>query len=233
MDTLHRVLLVLAAASLGLVCLAAPAAAQIDGPCTATIAGEDVESARSPATAIEVDHDEIIQVSGTDATGAPFTRIQLRFEPFASFTVYDEPNDPPDETWGGEVEVADYAIYGVGLYQVRGSTDDCTGTAWVRVTGRSPLTTLAGGIGLALLVLGAVGAGIGIARARPGFTSLLRTILAGLPLGLGLAVLAQQFGVTPLTGGAIAGWTGAAASTSGLSHLLVTALRAGPTLAAT
>jgi hypothetical protein len=205
---------------------AAPASAQIEGPCTATLNGEDVATATSPASAIEVAHDATVTVAGTDDTGAPFTRIDLRFPPLPDITVHDEPNDG-GTTWGGSVDVADYATWGVGLYQVSGGTDDCDGRAWIRVTGRSPFTTVAGGVGLALAAAGLVGAGRTLRTKRPGFGTLLRSLVGAAPLGVGAAVLAQQMAITPLTGTTLAGWTAGAASVSGLANLGINALRAG------
>lgn len=203
----------------------APVSAQISGPCTATINGEDVSTATSPDTAIEVGYDETVTVAGTDSTGAPFTRIKLRFPPLPDVTVYDEPNEGND--WGGSVEVSDYATWGVGLYQVSGGTDDCTGRAWIRVTGRSPFTTVAGGVGLALGAAGLIGAGTSLRRAKPGFGSLLRSVTGAVPLGVGGALLAQQMAITPLTGTTAAAWTAGAGAVSGLAHVGLNALHAG------
>ncbi len=216
----------------GLGWVAAPAPAQISGPCTATLNGHDVSTATSPANAIEVGHDETVTVSGTDSTGAPFTRIKLRFPPLPDVTVHDEPNEGDDTTWGGSVDVADYATWGVGLYQVSGGTDDCTGRAWIKVTGRSPFTTVAGGTGLGLGAVGLVGAGRALRRAKPGFGSILRSMTGAAPLGIGAALLAQQLAFTPLTGTTVAAWTAGAASLSGLANVGITALRGGAAAAA-
>lgn len=209
---------------------AAPAPAQISGPCTATVNGQDVATATSPASAIEVGHDDTVTVAGTDSTGAPFTVIKLRFPPLPDVTVHDEPNDDGTD-WGGSVAVSDYATWGVGLYQVSGGTDDCTGRAWIRVTGRSPFTTVAGGVGLALGATGVVGAGRSLRRAKPGFGSLLRSMTGAAPLGIGAALLAQQMAITPLTGATVVAWTAGAASVSGLANVGLNALRAGATAA--
>lgn len=211
----------------GLAWAAAPAPAQISGPCTATINGHDVASATSPADAIEVGHDETVTVAGTDSTGAPYTRIKLRFPPLPDVTVHDEANEGGGTDWGGTVEVADYATWGVGLYQVSGGTDDCRGRAWIRVTGRSPFTTVAGGTGAGLGVIGLAGAGRALRRAKPGFGSLLRSMTGAAPLGIGAALLAQQMAITPLTGTTLVAWTAGTASVSGLANVGVSALRAG------
>jgi hypothetical protein len=203
-----------------------PAGAQVSGPCTATINGQDVATATSPAKAIEVAHDDTIVVSGTDSTGAPYTKIKLRFPPLPDVTVYDEPNDG-GETWGGSVDVKDYATWGVGLYQVSGGTDDCTGKAWIKVTGKSPFTTVASGVGLGLGAVGAVGAARGLRRAKPGFGSLLRTALGVAPLGLGAAIVAQQLAITPLTGVTVVAYTAGTAALGGLANLALGAAKVG------
>jgi len=61
------------------------------------------------------------------------------------------------------VKVSDYAWAGVGLYKVTGVAaladgTRCTGAALVNVTGRNPLTTVAGGVATGVAVLGTVGA---------------------------------------------------------------------------
>lgn len=205
----------------------AGAPGQISGPCTATVNGQDVSTADTPARAIEVGHDETITVAGSDSTGAPFTKIQLRFPPLPGITVHDEPNEGGGNDWGGTVDVADYATWGVGLYQVSGGTDDCTGKAWIKVTGRSPFTTVAGGVGLALGLGGLVGAGTALRGLKPGFGSLLRSLTGAAPLGIGAAIVAQQMGVTPLTGTTVLAWTAGAASISGLANVGLNAARAG------
>lgn len=238
---MRRPLQVLVRSTVAVVALAAAvvapataAAAQIEGDCTATLAGRDVETATTPASAIEVGHEDVIRLQGTDPSGAPSTRIELRFPPLPEITVHDEPNDDPtDPVWGGDVQISDYATWGVGLYQLSGGTDDCTGTAWVKVTGRSPFTTVAGGIGAIIAAAGVGASVVGLVRARPGaWPGFFRSLGAGAVLGLGAAVLAQQFGLTPLTGAAVAGWVGASASGVGLANLGVTALRGGSAVVA-
>jgi hypothetical protein len=203
----------------------APAGAQISGGCTATIAGQDLAAASSPSRAIEVGHEEVVEVRGIDPAGAAYTRISLRFPPLPAFEVYQEDHVPPGPDWGGEVAIADYARWGVGLYQIEGSTDHCTGTAWIKVTGRSPFTTVAGVAGTLVGLAGLAAVALSLVRVRPSWASLLRSGGAAVPLGLGAAVLAQQAGITPLTGLALAGWTGAAVTASGLANVGIGALR--------
>lgn len=226
-----RIAPAIAATALVLGLGAPPAGAQVVGPCSATIAGQDVRTATRPVDAIEVDDGATVIVEGVDNTGAPYSRIQLRFPPLPNVTVHDDDYGSAQPTWSGTVEVSDYATWGVGLYQVSGVTDDCKGTAWIRVTGKSPMTTVAGGVAAALTGVGLAAAARSVVRARPSFGSLLRSLGAGVPLGVGAAVLAQQFALTPLTGATVAAWTVGSAAASGLGNVAVAAARGGAAIA--
>ena len=71
-----------------------------------------------------------------------------------------QPDDAGDRTtFRGDVNVSDYAEWGVGLYEVTASTTgtDCEARAFVNVTGRHPMTTGTGIMALLLLVGGAAG----------------------------------------------------------------------------
>lgn len=135
---------------------ASPAGAQVTGGCSATIDGQDVGSARSASSAISVGAEDTIVVSGSAPGPITGYKVYLsvggrRFEA-ASGTVADQKT-----TYTTTVNVADYARYGVGLYRVEGDTTGtvCSTWAYVKVTGRSPLTTVAG-------VAGATAAGLGL-----------------------------------------------------------------------
>lgn len=138
--------------------LVEPAGAQVTGGCSATIAGQDVGSARSARSAIEVGADDTITVSGT-APG-PITS----YEVYLSFGGVRFPAASGDVTDGStsyttDVDVADYARYGVGLYRVEADTTGtpCSTWAYVKVTGRFPLFTVAGAVGGALTIGGLFG----------------------------------------------------------------------------
>jgi hypothetical protein len=136
----------------------APAGAQVTGGCSATIAGQDVGAATSARSAIEVGADETVTVAGT-APG-PITG----YEVFLSFAGVRFPAAEGEVTDGStsystEVDVADYARYGVGLYRVEAETTGtvCSTWAYVNVTGKSPLTTAAGVAGSVMVVGGLFG----------------------------------------------------------------------------
>ena len=222
-----RIALAMAGALVVVVVSAQPASAQVDPPCTATLNFIDANSAQSPATAIEVDAGSKAVVDGIDPNGAGTTEIAIEFEPFPPFPVVEE--EETDVFWGGTVNVDDYATYGVGLYRVTGSTDNCDGAGWVRVVGKSPFTTVAGIVAAILILTGLLASVPNILRAHsaPGVGPVLRAALRAIPLGLGALILAQQFGVFPITGATIAAWLVAAMATVGLLHLIVAAVR-GP-----
>ena len=143
-----------------------PADAQVTGGCTATINGQDVGAARSASSAIEVDVDDTVVVVGTAPGPIDTYEVLLTFGP-ASFTAADGTVDDGDTTYTGDAVIADYATYGVGIYRVEGRTTgtECSTWAYVKVTGRNPLTTVAGVVG-AVLTVGGV-AGMATAMRRP------------------------------------------------------------------
>lgn len=149
--------------------------AEIDGPCSATIAGVDVGSVDSGNRDddIEVSQDQSVAVSGAAAAGFASHKIQLEFAG-RRWTVSDEEDDG-SASWSDTVNVDDYATYGVGLYKVIGVstlTDGttCTGAATVDVDG-NPLTTVAGAAAAGVTAVGAIGAlgsGVVAATGSPG-----------------------------------------------------------------
>lgn len=147
--------------------------ADIAGDCEATIAGQSVRglSASDPDDAIDVDYNDTIQTTMTSAAGFESHKIKLRFLGAFERTV-EEREDNGDASFVEEVDVSDYAWLGVGLYKVRGEANviggfTCSGAALVNVTGRNPLTTVAGGAAAAVAVVGTAGAAAtGLASVR-------------------------------------------------------------------
>lgn len=180
-----------------------PVHAQADGGgCRATIDGVDASTARSAGSAIEVDADANVFVV-VDAPG-PITgySVDLGFGPFG-FRASEGTVSGNETSTTMTVDVSSYARYGVGLYRVDARTTGtvCDEIIWVKVTGRNPLTTVAGvggalfaGAGLAGLLAGFVRAG----GAAAGATTTTLGAIAGIIAGLGVAVLLQQFAVLPL-----------------------------------
>lgn len=146
--------LVLAPMTLG----SGPAGAQVTGGCSATIDGQDVGAARSARSAIEVDADDSVELVGTAPGPITGYEVALTFGP-VTIPAGDGTVDDQDTTYRKTVEVSDYATYGVGLYRIEGRTTgtECTTWAYVKVTGKNPLTTVAGAVGATLAVGGAIG----------------------------------------------------------------------------
>lgn len=192
--------------------------AEVAGPCTLTVNGVDVRSAATPQTAIEVPFDSTVQVQAASSGAITSHRVALEIAGI-SWTA-DERSDS-GTGWLGEVQVSDYATYGVGIYKVTGSSTGpgaCSGTAFIEVTGKSPFTTVAGGTALGLGILGLALLAVSVGGAMSATTSGFRFPgfgLAGGVLGaLGGLVLLQQFGavypsalvaIGTLAGGAIVG----------------------------
>ena len=165
------VLLVLAGAAT--LMSVATARAEIAGDCDATIAGTDLSTVDSDKVddAIDVDYDDVITTTMSSASGFESHKIKLRFLGAFERTVEDREDDG-ETSFTEEVDVSDYAWLGVGLYKVRGEANvvggfACSGAALVNVTGRNPVTTVAGGVATAVVVVGTVGAAAtGIASVR-------------------------------------------------------------------
>lgn len=142
-------------------------AAQITGPCTATLAGVSANDARSPDTAVYVDYNNRVEVVGTMPSGPVTYHVGLEFADF-TWTVKDGTSD--GASWSNTIDVADYATYGVGLYKVSASStnaagEQCTAVGYVEVGGKSPLTTVAGLAGVGAVGVGALALGAATARA--------------------------------------------------------------------
>jgi hypothetical protein len=214
--------LVLALAALA----AAPQApAELVGPCTAELAGQDMAPMLvGPLDdALTVNRNSLVSV--TMESERPISRYTVELE-FAGlrWTVHEREID--DTRWASEVPVEDYGVYGMGLWKVvttsegRGFTCEASGLISVEDDhALDPLATIAGlaGLGLALTgllgVLGVAGR-IGRTRAAP-----IGGALLGALLGIGVCVLLQQFSVVYPTVG-VAGALIAAGAAFGIAFSL-------------
>ena len=184
------------------------AAAEISGPCNATINGQNVKDHGTGAFAgaITVENDAIVPVTMSAGSQISHLKIQIQFAGM-SWTVRDKASH--GKSWSSDVKVNNYAKWGVGLYKVVGSSGgvSCSGSALVKVKG-NPLTTVAGIVGLvaALMGLGGIGAAVAMTM-RAGALSFGRSLggaVFGLIAGLGLAVLAQEYSLMyPTLGAAV------------------------------
>jgi hypothetical protein len=140
------------------VLLPRPAGAQVTGGCSATIDGQDVNAAQNVRSAIVVDESSTVVVRGVAPGPIDSYKVYLTFAgiriPAAEGTT-----SATDNSYTTTVDVATFARYGVGVYRVEGETTGtvCTGWAYVKVTGRFPLTTVAGIVGSLLVLLGLFG----------------------------------------------------------------------------
>lgn len=151
--------------------------ASITGPCHGTINGASVAGrSLSAGDAIDVNQHSAVPVGMSAAGEISHYKVAISFGGF-SWTVKDA--DTKSNSWSDSVAVDRYATYGVGLYQVSGSSTgpglSCSGAALVKVSG-NPLSTVAGEVGLGLAGLGIAGvaaAGIGAAgQGRSGARSI-------------------------------------------------------------
>jgi hypothetical protein len=93
----------------------------------------------------------------------------VKLEPIGGVAFTADEGTDDGNGWSGTVEVADYATYGVGIYKMTGEATGpgaCSGTAYVNVTGKNPLTTVAGAVGLGLTAVGAFGVAASAMAAR-------------------------------------------------------------------
>lgn len=192
------------------------AAAEISGPCNATINGQSVKDQGTGALddAITVEKDAVVPVAMSAGSEISHLKIQIEFAGF-SWTVRDKASH--GKSWASDVKVKNYAKYGVGLYKVVGSSSggvSCSGSALVKVKG-NPLSTLAGIVGLVAALGGIAGVagalGLAVHTGAMGFGKSLLGLLAGLIGGLGLGVLLQQYALVYPTAGATAVFLGGGA----------------------
>jgi hypothetical protein len=142
-------------------CAVPSAQADVSGPCDATIAGVDVRgrAAGDPDDAIPVGEDEVIVVTMSSPTGLESHDLRLEYGGIG-WTVSSE-SDEGQTSADDQVEVADYADFGVGLYRVTGEArlvdgSVCKGSVLIDVQG-NPLTTAAGVLAAGMTVAGAAG----------------------------------------------------------------------------
>ena len=181
------------------------AIATVEGPCTASIDNVSVtEGHDDPNSAVPLQSGTKVPVAGT---------AESRVTDF-SYTVHVAGGGvqvgsvviaQDGLSWNGTVDLGKISNATVGLFEVTADVETtgapCTGTAYVCIEGRSPLTTAAGAGATALGVGGAILLVLSLTRARAmGLArSSLQGFAGGASAGLGGAVLLQQFCTLPLT----------------------------------
>jgi hypothetical protein len=178
--------------------LAGSAAAQVSGPCTAAMNGVDVNRISTPGTALEVPYGGTIKVEVESQEPVTGRSVALEFAGIR-WTVWSGAG--VGSSWNHTMDVSKYSKYGVGLYKIVGEStggNACTGTAYVRVTGKSPLTTVAGIAGSIVGLIGLgflVGSVVSSVKRSSGARGIGNGVIAGILLAGSFLVLAQQFGV--------------------------------------
>ncbi len=183
--------LLLAAALLTFSGGAAPAAAQVQGPCTAYFNGVEAGRIDSLASPLLLGDDEALVFSGTDAAGTQNAEVAVLLGP-ATIGHAASSSGVAGGEFLATLDLADAAPYGVGLLRIRATTDNCIVEAWLRVGGRLAFTTLVGLTGLALAVAGLTGQ-ISAVVARRRWSAPVAAA-AGVPTGAGGAMLGQELG---------------------------------------
>lgn len=175
---------------------AGPAVADVIGPCTAQFNGIDVGRIDSLSSQLELDVADDLVFSGLQPGGTSEATVDVMIGPVTVETV-STAYDPKTEAFTAIIDLDDVAPYTVGLVRIRGGTDGCVAEAWLRITGRFPLTTLAG-ITAAGLTIGGITGQLGAIASRRRW-SRAASALGGIATGAGGAVVAQQFGLLQLS----------------------------------
>ena len=177
---------------------AATASGGISGPCSASVAGANVATHGTGATAkpIVVGHDALVPIVLSAQGQLTHVRITLEFAG-TSWVVKDRTVSTP--VYRDTIPVKDYSRYGVGLYRVSGTGTGagftCTGSTLVKVKG-NPLTSVVGIGGVAATLLGGTGlllTGLGFGSSK-GFSPfrISRGLVAGLIAAVGILALLQE-----------------------------------------
>ncbi len=188
--------------------LAAPAAASVEGACSATFNGVAVDRIDGLSSPLELAASDPLVFSGTIAGGTTTARVSIVAGPVGIDSASTAYATPATE-FSATIDLAELSPYAVGLYRIRGEADGCTAEAWLRITGRFPLATLAGLTGAGMAIAGLAGQ-LGAIASRRRFTA-IGAALAGILTGGGAAVTAQQFGVLQPSYPALAGCVALAA----------------------
>jgi hypothetical protein len=181
------------------------AIATVEGPCTASIDNVSVTKGHDdPNSAVPLQSGTKVPVGGTAesrVTDLSYTvHVAGGGVQVGSVVIAQD-----GLSWNGTVDLEKISNATVGLFEVTADVETtgapCTGTAYVCIEGRSPLTTAAGAAATALGVGGAILLVLSLTRARGmGLArSSLQGFAGGATAGLGGAVLLQQFCTLPLT----------------------------------
>ena len=214
-----RLVLLTAIAVGGSMSASGSALAADQGGCTTTLNGVEVERIASLNSPLELSATDTVVFAGTGPTPTETVRVALIVGPItvdSGSTTYL----PAAAEFSASLDLDEVSPYGVGLFRVRGSTDQCVVEVWLRISGRSPLTTLTG-LTAAGLALGGLTGLLGAVASRRRW-SRIAGAAGGLFVGGGGAVLGQQFGRLQLSYPSLAI---SALGAAGLGYLLGGLLR--------
>ncbi len=193
---------------------ATPAEAQVSGSCTVDFNGVEADRIDSLSSPLELNTDDTLIFSGSDPAGTRSAELKMIIGPVtveSNTTTYAT----PEQEFLATITLDDVSPYGVGLFRAEGSTDGCTASVWVRVSGRFPLATLTGLTALGLALGGITGQLGAIASRRRWARS--AAALGGIATGAGLTLIGQEFGRFQVSYPSLAG---IAAATAGLGFIL-------------
>lgn len=167
------------------------AMAGVEGPCTAFFNGVAVSDIDDLASPLLLRADDMLVFHGTDDPGTTSASVAVILAPI---TVDSASTDfgPAQQDFAVELDLAEMSPYAVGLFRIRGVTDNCVAEAWVRLTDRFPFTTLAGITAGGLALGGLAGQLTSIATRRRWSPTVAG--LSGIATGVGGALVGQQFG---------------------------------------
>jgi hypothetical protein len=149
---------------------AAPAGAEVNGGCKASLAG--VNLAHTPPNggpAVTVSQNAVVPFSMTGVNGEKFSELHIYYT-IGGFDIDIYDASAGGGSWSHNVDIHSFARFGVGYYRLKGVGDfagggggGCDGEALIKVTG-DPLGTVAGDVATGATVagvLGMLGAGLG------------------------------------------------------------------------
>ena len=180
----------------------APAHAQDVSDCGVLFNGIEADRIDSLNSPLELGTDDTLIFTGTDPIGTRTARLRLLLGPI-TIESNATPYAPPERDFVAALPLDDSSPYAVGLFRVEGTTDNCSSAVWVRLSGRFPLATLAGLVGMGLAFGGATGQLGAIASRRRWARS--AAALGGIATGVGLTLVGQEFGRLQLSYPSLAG----------------------------
>jgi CHAT domain len=199
----------------------APARLQRASECLLAVDGRDIREFDDADNALRLDVDDTVQIDGLSLEPTSVTKISVDL-PIGPSIPVTTLRHQPGQRFTELLEISDISDIGVGWYHIEVESGPCSGSFWVRVYGRSPLTTVIGIGAVLVLLLGLGLVAMTIVLARRGGFSRWWGVGAGLLVGIALCVLAQQFAIVAFTpvalalfvGGGAAGGAGATAAGS-------------------